>query len=132
RPAERRALAQDRDPRQAGLERLQRHPLVQRVRAVQLHAPLGVVVVDVVRGRVAPRAANDHRYPSAKEANRCNDRRSISTKSGFTNGKKNGTSRRSVHTKRLPRTANTPVPRTTRPRCSTSTACGGSQRVIRM
>ena len=54
---ERRPLAQDGQPGQPGLERLQGQPLVERVVAAQRPAPLGVVVGGVVRGARAPGAA---------------------------------------------------------------------------
>ena len=45
RRAERRPLAQDRQPRQAGLERLEAEPLEQPLLVADGHAPLGVVVL---------------------------------------------------------------------------------------
>ena len=51
------ALAQDRDPGQPGLERLQAQLLVQRAVIAHRPAPLGVVVGDVLgRGRAPPAA----------------------------------------------------------------------------
>ena len=53
---ERFALAQDRDPREPGLETLERQQLEQRVVAVQRPAPLLVVVRTVERVPRAPGA----------------------------------------------------------------------------
>ena len=57
RRAERRPLAQDREPGQPRLERLEGQPLEQRVVALERPAPLGVVVGDVLGRAGAPRAA---------------------------------------------------------------------------
>ena len=51
------ALAQDRQPREPGLKRLQGQPLVDAPVVGDRPAPLGVVVGDVVGARDAPRAA---------------------------------------------------------------------------
>src|SRR5215207_10516908 len=51
------ALAQDREPGKARLERLQGEPLEQLVLAVQRPTPLGVVVLDVVGRAERPPAA---------------------------------------------------------------------------
>ena len=70
RSAERRALPQDRQPAQAGLGALEDEELEVLPVVVDRHAPLGVVVADVVHVRPAPLAANDpvavigHRAPS--------------------------------------------------------------------
>src|SRR5215203_2475665 len=49
RSAEVLTLAQDRDPRQPGLERLERHPLVQARDTGNWLAPLSIVIVQVLR-----------------------------------------------------------------------------------
>src|SRR5207244_1380415 len=51
------ALAQDGDPRQPGLERLQRHPLVEPAVVGDRAAPLVVVIGEVVRRGERPRTA---------------------------------------------------------------------------
>ena len=55
--AEARALAEDDQPREPGLERLQGHELEHRPLVAQRPAPLVVVVVDVERVAGAPAAA---------------------------------------------------------------------------
>ena len=51
------ALAQDRDPRQAGLETVEDQLFVQRAVVIFRHAPFGVVIGDVERIFARPRAA---------------------------------------------------------------------------
>src|SRR5690606_18465680 len=69
-PGERRPevlpLAQDHQPGQTGLERLQAHPLEQGLLTAQRHAPLVVVIVHVVR-RGRPRTPHQlsHFHPAA-------------------------------------------------------------------
>src|SRR5262249_61894035 len=62
---ERRPLAQDGQPGQPGLERLQGHPLEQRVVTAQLDAPLLIVVGDVLGRAAAPGAAHPPIRPGA-------------------------------------------------------------------
>ncbi len=67
------ALAQDHQPRQAGLERLERQPLEHRAvgarrRAVVRAAPLVVVIADVVGRRERPRAAGTPVRPADRPA----------------------------------------------------------------
>src|SRR5205814_255819 len=63
---ERRALAQDGQPRQAGLERLQGQPLVQAVVGAHRPAPLLVVVCDVLRRAARPAAPRPPVRPDNK------------------------------------------------------------------
>ena len=53
------ALAQDREPREAGLEALEAELLEQPAIVGHREAPLAVVIVAIVRGAHAPRAARD-------------------------------------------------------------------------
>ena len=71
RAPERLALAQDRDPREPGLERLEGQPLVEQPVAADRPAPLLVVVGDVVGRRQRPRAARAaRRSPTTVTARR--------------------------------------------------------------
>ena len=56
-------LAQDRQPRQPGLERLEGEPLVDGALAADRHPPLGVVVGEVVRGAAGPGTAGEPVLP---------------------------------------------------------------------
>src|SRR5690606_37361379 len=151
---ERRALAQDRQPRQPGLERLQGQPLVEPVVVAYRPAPLLVVVRLVVRGGDRPGAASQpvgahHRTGhgrSPASTSRAKRRRAW-VRPAFDPGHSAGPATRpsrppgrwnhSCHTTWVRPALSgvqriTPGPRSTRPVCITWTSYGGSRRITRI
>src|SRR5690606_31191385 len=144
RGAEALALAQDRQPRQPGLERLQAEPLVEAPVVADGAAPLVVVIGDVVGRGQAPRAAGQPVLAGDRGAHppvlphACDSaarRRSPRVMNAFTTGPAtiqparprgpSGRSTRSAQRMRLPAPSGTTSkyasPRTTRPVCRTAT-----------
>ena len=78
--AEVRALAQDRRPRQAGLEALEADPLVEAALVADRHAPLGVVVVHEEGVDRGPRGAGEPVSTNDRHAATLGQRRRMTTR----------------------------------------------------
>ena len=158
RAAEVLALAQDRQPRQARLERLEGDAFEEGDVAVHGSTPLGVVVLDVVGRRQAPRAPHQPVVDDGRSRSRPRSgsglglgeapRAWLQRASGPRGRSRDarparparpstpiGSSNDSDHTKRVrspgsSSSSKVPVPLTTRPVCSTSQRVGGSHTVM--